>query len=151
MNEDSPEKPLSRADNPDPIDVHVGARLRLRRNILGLSQGQLGEATGLTFQQIQKYERGANRMGASRLFQIARLLGVQVSYFFEQLPIEATIPENACGFGETGQAQPEGMPDFDTAVLHSRETIEVIRAYYRISDPKQRRKIFELIKTMAGE
>ncbi|MDP9128029.1 MAG: helix-turn-helix domain-containing protein, partial [Pseudomonadota bacterium] len=75
-----------RAEGPDPVDIHVGARLRLRRNLLGLSQEQLGKATGLTFQQIQKYERGTNRMGASRLFQLAQILDVQVSWFFYALP-----------------------------------------------------------------
>jgi transcriptional regulator with XRE-family HTH domain len=138
-----------REGQPDPVDIHVGARLRLRRNLTGLSQEQLGKASGLTFQQIQKYEHGANRISASRLYQMARLLDVPVAYFFEEMPLEATMPETGPGFGETGQAQIEGMPQSDNEVLHRRETLELIRAYYRITDPKQRRKIYELIKSMA--
>ncbi len=140
----------NRAENPDPIDVHVGARLRLRRNLLGLSQEQLGKASGLTFQQIQKYEHGTNRMGASRLYQMAKLLDVSVAYFFEEIPKEITEPELKLGFGESGQASLEGMPSSgESELLHRRETLELIRAYYRITDSKQRRKIYELIKTMA--
>ena len=75
-------------DGPDPIDVHVGQRLRLRRNILGISQQKLGNSVGLTFQQIQKYERGTNRMGASRLYQFCRILKIPVSFFFENIPAE---------------------------------------------------------------
>ncbi|MBL4614923.1 MAG: helix-turn-helix transcriptional regulator, partial [Magnetovibrio sp.] len=73
---------------PRPVDVHVGARLRQRRTLLGMSQEKLGEAVGLTFQQIQKYERGANRIGASRLYQLSNVLDVSVSYFFEEMPGE---------------------------------------------------------------
>src|SRR5580693_2965074 len=76
----------SRPEGPDPIDIHVGGRLRLKRNLAGLSQEQLGKASGLTFQQIQKYERGVNRMGASRIYQIAQILGVSVAWFFEEMP-----------------------------------------------------------------
>ena len=75
-----------RSENPDPVDIHVGARLRMRRNLIGLSQEQLGKSLGLTFQQIQKYERGINRMGSSRLFQIAKTLSVPVAYFFDDMP-----------------------------------------------------------------
>ena len=82
-------KPNRRTHGPDPVDVHVGARLRLRRNLIGMSQEQLGKASGLTFQQIQKYERGANRMGASRLYQIAQILNVPVGWFFEDMPAPA--------------------------------------------------------------
>jgi len=71
---------------PNPVDIHVGARLRIRRSMLGLSQEKLGDAVGLTFQQVQKYERGANRMGASRLFQFCQILGVPITYFFDDMP-----------------------------------------------------------------
>jgi transcriptional regulator with XRE-family HTH domain len=135
---------------PDPIDIHVGARLRLRRNLIGFSQDQLGKALGLTFQQIQKYERGTNRMGASRLFQVARLLKVPVTYFFEDLPA-AVLGTVQPGFGEAKQAALEGVPGEDEQVFQRRETLELIRAYYRIADPKHRRKVYELIKTMAVE
>lgn len=140
-----------RVDNPDPVDVHVGARLRLRRNLVGMSQQQLGEATGLTFQQIQKYERGANRMGASRLFQVARLLEVPVSYFFDEMSHGNGEPSFGLGFAENGQAPLEGIPSNEGEVLHRRETLELIRAYYSITDARQRRKVFELIKSMADQ
>src|ERR1700745_3000245 len=81
-----------KADKPNPIDVHVGARVRLRRTLLGMSQEKLGDAIGLTFQQVQKYERGANRVGASRLFELSRVLDVPVSFFFDELG-----PESAGG------------------------------------------------------
>src|SRR5947199_354545 len=107
---------------PDPIDVHVGKRLRLRRNLAAMSQEQLGRASGLTFQQIQKYERGVNRMGASRLFQIGRLLDVPVAYFFEEMPADSRP-----GFSDPAQAPLEGKAD----PLQKRETMELIRAWYR--------------------
>ncbi len=138
-----------RSAHPDPVDVHVGARLRLRRNLLGLSQEQLGKAGGLTFQQIQKYERGANRMGASRLFQFAKLLDVPVSYFFDDVRGERASLYPSAGFAEKEQTPVEGAPAGDLEVLYRRETLELIRAYYRISDAKTRRKVYELIKSMA--
>lgn len=137
---------------PDPIDIHVGARLRLRRNLIGMSQEQLGRASSLTFQQIQKYERGTNRMGASRLFQLAKILDVPVAYFFEDLiPDQSNVARNP-GFGESTQQPIEGAPTSpaNDEILHRRETLELIRAYYKISDVKQRRKVYELIKAMAA-
>ncbi len=142
------QKGEKRSDSPDPVDIHVGGRLKLRRNLLGMSQEQLGKATGLTFQQIQKYERGTNRMGASRLFQIGRLLNVPVSYFFEELM--SGMPPNI-GFAENGQEPLEGNIGSDNEILHRRETLELIRAYYRITDPKQRRTVYNLIKSMADD
>jgi transcriptional regulator with XRE-family HTH domain len=138
---------LQRSTNPDPVDVHVGARLRVRRNLAGLSQDQLAKALGLTFQQIQKYERGVNRMGASRLFQVARLLSVPVGYFFEQLP---TLHNAMPGFSGSAQETPEDMPEKPRDdLLHRKETLDLVRAYYEIEDQVQRRKIFELIRSMA--
>jgi transcriptional regulator with XRE-family HTH domain len=131
---------------PDPVDVHVGARLRLRRNLLGLSQGQLGKASSLTFQQIQKYERGTNRMGASRLYQLAQLLDIPVAWFFESLPT-GTMRAIA-GFSESKQAPLEGAPPAHDEILHRRETADLLRAWYRIADAQQRRKILGLIKSM---
>src|ERR1700744_5629051 len=81
---------VEREGRPSPIDVHVGSRVRLRRTLLGMSQERLGEALGLTFQQVQKYERGANRIGASRLFDLARVFAVPVSFFFEDMPSEVS-------------------------------------------------------------
>ncbi|MGE3622841.1 MAG: helix-turn-helix domain-containing protein [Bdellovibrionales bacterium] len=140
-------KPNRKTHGPDPVDVHVGARLRLRRNLIGMSQEQLGKASGLTFQQIQKYERGVNRMGASRLYQIALILNVTVSYFFEEMPSENAASQ---GLSDSAQGALEGAPG-DSQILGRRETLELIRAYYNITDPKQRRKVYDLIKSMAGE
>jgi transcriptional regulator with XRE-family HTH domain len=148
-------KTAFRRDNPDPIDIHVGSRLRLRRNLCGLSQDQLGKASGLTFQQIQKYERGANRMGASRLFQMAQLLGVTVVWFFDELPPSLTGGLGRGGLVDGAQGWSDGVPansnSADGQILHRRESLELIRAYSRVTDAKQRRKIYELIKSMADE
>jgi transcriptional regulator with XRE-family HTH domain len=141
-----------RSENPDPIDIHVGSRLRMRRNLVGLSQEQLGKSLGLTFQQIQKYERGINRMGSSRLFQIAKTLSVPVAYFFEEIPASFSL-STPPGFADNEQSSLEGAPEkqSDYDILRRRETLELIRAYYRIQDDKQRRKIYELIRSMSDE
>ena len=139
------------SDNPDPVDVHVGMRLRMQRNLIGLSQEQLGQSLGLTFQQIQKYERGRNRMGSSRLFQIANTLSVPVAYFFEGLP-SVMRQRTQLPVADQSQAQPDNMAqqdDYD--ILRRRETLELVRAYYRIQDIKQRRKIYELVRSMSDQ
>jgi transcriptional regulator with XRE-family HTH domain len=131
-----------KADKPNPIDVHVGSRVRLRRNMLGLSQEKLGEAIGLTFQQVQKYERGANRIGASRLHDLSRVLDVPVSFFFDDMdPVRA--PAIPAGFAEP----PTEALDADP--LRKRETIELVSAYYRIEDQLIRRRLFDLAKALA--
>ena len=89
---------------PNPVDVHVGSRMRLRRTMLGLSQEKLGEAIGLTFQQVQKYERGANRIGASRLFDLARVLDVPVSFFFDDMPDAAAASSPSAVVAGTASA-----------------------------------------------
>lgn len=130
---------------PNPIDRHVGSRVRLRRMLIGMSQEKLGDALDLTFQQIQKYEKGANRIGASRLQQIAKILGVPVEFFFEGAPAtpDATAPE--AGFAEapgTGY-----VVDF----LASSEGVQLNRAFVRIRDAKVRRRIVDLVNAIAGE
>lgn len=130
---------------PDPIDVHVGQRLRQRRMLIGMSQETLGSSVGLTFQQIQKYERGANRIGASRLYRLGRILGISVDYFYSELPQDVVAP--ASGFAEPKQTPLQedfGQED----LLQRRETMELVRAFYK-TDVRQRRKILELIKAMA--
>lgn len=122
-----------------PVDVYVGKRLRLKRTLLGLSQEAIGNAIGVTFQQIQKYERGINRMGASRLYDFARALGVPVSYFFDGYNTESP----AYGMAE-GEA-----PAFDNDQMPNRETVEMMRAYYRIKNPTQRKRVLDLMKAMA--
>jgi transcriptional regulator with XRE-family HTH domain len=139
-----------RSENPDPIDIHVGARLRMRRNLIGLSQEQLGKSLGLTFQQIQKYERGINRMGSSRLFQIAKTLSVPVAYFFEDIPNSPSATGEPLS-AEDQNAEKNNLSDQknDYDILRRRETLELIRAYYKIQDSKQRRKVYELIRSMS--
>jgi transcriptional regulator with XRE-family HTH domain len=122
-------------NRPNPIDVHVGARVRLRRTLLGMSQEKLADALGLTFQQVQKYERGANRIGASRLHHLARILEVPVSFFFDELE-----GSQAPGLAKTGDPDP----------MTRRETLELVRAYYRIKDDKLRKRIFEVVKAAAA-
>ena len=136
-----------REGRPSPIDVHVGSRIRLRRTLLGMSQERLGEALGLTFQQVQKYERGVNRVGASRLFDLSRVLDVPISFFFDDLPdslantLDPPMSRRLGGFSDKS----DGFGD-DT--LSRRETLELVRAYYRITDPAVRKRVFELIKSM---
>jgi len=129
----------------NPIDIHVGNRVRLRRTLLGLSQERLGDEVGLTFQQIQKYERGANRVGASRLYQFSRILDVPVSYFFEDMPDEIRTHEGQMDWGLSDTRQDELAPD----PMARRETLELVRAYYKISDPKVRMRLFDLTKALA--
>ncbi|HLI10099.1 MAG TPA: helix-turn-helix transcriptional regulator [Alphaproteobacteria bacterium] len=127
---------------PNPVDVHVGSRVRLRRTMLGMSQEKLGEAIGLTFQQVQKYERGANRIGASRLFELSRVLDVPVSFFFDDMPSDAALRSSRAGhLGE------EGEP-VELDPMAKRETLELVRAYYKILDPGVRKKVFELTKAL---
>ncbi len=130
---------------PNPVDVHVGGRVRLRRTLLGLSQEKLGEAIGLTFQQVQKYERGANRIGASRLWDLSRVLDCPVSYFFEDMgeEVKAASPRNLTD----RTAEPE---QGDADPMTKRETLELVRAYYKITDPHVRRRIYELAKSLAA-
>lgn len=132
-------------DQPHPVDIHVGKRLRLRRTILGMSQEALGSAIGITFQQVQKYERGSNRMGSSRLYEFAKLLGVPVGYFFEEYSGDEYAQPDGLA---TGMAEPD-MPAFDHEQLTSRETMEMMRAYYKIPSTKVRKSIFDLMKTLA--
>jgi transcriptional regulator with XRE-family HTH domain len=129
---------------PNPVDIHVGSRVRLRRTLLGLSQEKLGEAVGLTFQQIQKYERGANRIGASRLFEFSRILDVPVSFFFDDMAERLQAGEGQGAFALADQPQAPLEPD----PLTRRETLELVRAYYRIVDPQVRKRLFELTKSL---
>lgn len=150
MSEETSER-SERESRPSPIDVHVGSRIRLRRTLLGMSQERLGDALGLTFQQVQKYERGVNRVGASRLFDISRVLDVPISFFFEDMPegMDATPisgPRGRMyGFAEAQEPFSNGVDDN----LTKRETLELVRAYYRISDPAVRKRMFDLMKSLA--
>ena len=131
-------------ERPNPIDVHVGGRVRLRRLIVGMSQEKLAEELGLTFQQVQKYEKGANRMGASRLFQIALILSVKACYFYEDLPV-ASSSSSGPGFAE------RNPDDLVQDFLNTREGLELNRAFARIRSPAMRRSFIDLIKAAGDE
>lgn len=128
---------------PNPTDVHVGGRIRLRRNMLGMSQEKLGEALGITFQQIQKYEKGTNRVGASRLQAIASILSAPVAFFFEDVPGQE-------GGEHKGLAE-DSSANFVVDFLSSAEGLQLNRAFARISNPKVRRKVIELAKVLADD
>ncbi len=137
----SAKKQVSRSG---PIDIHVGSRVRLRRNLLGISQTDLGKALGVAFQQVQKYEKGTNRISASRLFNLSRVLGVPISFFFEDLSPAAAGGgrRRARGLGKA----PASVLEPDT--LSKRETGELIRAYYRVKDPKLRKRVQDLLQAL---
>lgn len=125
---------------PNPIDIHVGSRIRLRRTMIGMSQEKLGDSLGITFQQIQKYEKGSNRVGASRLQNLAGILNVPVSFFFEDAPgSDAVVPG---GLEETSTS-------YVVNFLSSSEGLQLNRAFVKISDPKVRRRLIDLVKTLA--
>lgn len=123
------------------MDVHVGTRVRLRRMLLGMSQEKLGEQLGLTFQQVQKYEKGVNRIGAGRLHELGQVLGVPVNFFYDQAP--GGMVEH--GFAE--QPADSYVVDF----LSSREGLELNKAFVRITDPRVRRSVLDLVRSLAGE
>jgi transcriptional regulator with XRE-family HTH domain len=128
---------------PNPIDAHVGGRIRMRRNMLGMSQEKLGESLGITFQQIQKYEKGTNRVGASRLQAIASIMEVPPAFFFENAPTDEHTPIG-------GLSEDSSM----TSVMEfcsSSEGIQLNRAFVKIGDPKIRRRILELVKSLSDD
>lgn len=162
-----PFDPRSAGDKPEPdarqspIDTHVGARMKLRRTLMGLSQEKLGEKLGLTFQQVQKYERGVNRVSASRLYDLARVLDVPIGFFFDDLPAAITTALGAPptgGYGNMGGTARHGFGFADTQdafgaddVAARRETAELVRAYHRISDPAVRKRIHELVRSLGPD
>jgi len=128
-----------------PVDQYVGGRLRLRRKLLGMSQADLAKGLKLTFQQVQKYERGANRVGSSRLYDLSRVLDIPITYFFDDMPnaVQDKSPSRLMGL-----AHPPTV-DYEPDPMAKRETLELVRAYYRIADPALRKRLFELIKSIA--
>jgi transcriptional regulator with XRE-family HTH domain len=131
---------------PHHVDLHVGRRLKLRRVILGLSQERLGELLGLTFQQIQKYERGANRLGASRLYEAARALRVDIGFFFEELVDGAEVETE--GLAETAVEARGATPCGPRG--GRRDTLELVRAFERIEDPELRRRVLDIAEAVAA-
>lgn len=134
---------MSEADKkPNPIDVHVGSRVRLKRTMNGYSQEKLGDLLGITFQQVQKYEKGTNRISASKLKEIADALGMSVGFLFEGLPAP----------GDAGSSlQEPSAPDFITDFLSTSEGIQLTRSFQKIKDPKVRKKVLDLIKTLGED
>ena len=128
---------------PNPIDKHVGSRVRMRRMMLSMSQEKLGDALGLTFQQVQKYEKGTNRIGASRLQQISLILQVPVAFFFEGAP----APPGSRPLGMDEAPSPAYVTDF----LATTDGLTLVKAFVRIQNPKLRRRIVDLVEEMGGE
>ncbi len=126
---------------PNPIDIHVGSRVRMRRMLVSMSQEKLGEQLGLTFQQVQKYEKGANRIGASRLYQISQTLGVPVDYFFDGLQLDASGAQQGFSEGNAGS--------FDISMLSTSEGIQLNSAFFSIRDAEVRKRVLDLVKTLA--
>ncbi|MDX2159313.1 MAG: helix-turn-helix transcriptional regulator [Hyphomicrobiaceae bacterium] len=141
MDDDTESKSSRR---PNPVDVHVGSRVRLRRMLLGISQEKLGERLGLTFQQVQKYEKGVNRIGASRLYDLCNVLSVPVSFFYEGLASNEARLQPTPGFAEAPTEA--NILEF----LSTREGLELNKAFARIQDAKTRRAILELVRALAG-
>ena len=127
-----------------PIDVHVGTRVRQRRILLGMTQTTLGKAVGLTFQQVQKYENGGNRISSSRLFEFAKILNVPVSYFFDEM-----APGLATGRRKVGR--PKRKASDETDINLKNETLQLVRAYYKIRNNGVRRKIRVMVQALASK
>lgn len=131
--------------SPNRIDIHVGSRLRTRRIVVGMSQEKLGDQLGLTFQQVQKYEKGLNRIGASRLYAISRILGVSIQYFFEDMPSD--IAEGGAAASKPVSSEETQMTRF----VNSPEGVQLNLAFSRIQDSATRRRLTELVRTLAAE
>ena len=147
MTTDAPVERHHRITNNNAIDLHVGKRVRLRRTLLGLSQEQLGAELNITFQQVQKYERGANRISASRLWDLSQILDVPVNYFFDDMS-EATMkssPRRVARGADAGNG--EGGDHKDP--MARRETLELVRAYYTIKQPTVRKRVSDMVKSIA--
>lgn len=126
------------ASEPHPVDIHVGNRMRMQRKLMGLSQEALARSIGVTFQQVQKYERGVNRMSASRLFDFAKVLQVPISFFFEGVETHAS-----------GMAEDDAPVFQHEAPVMSRDAVEVLRAFSQVREPALRRHIVNLVKAIA--
>lgn len=135
-------------NGPNPVDVHVGQKLRARRTLVGMTQQDLAEATKITFQQIQKYETGKNRTSASRLFQFARVLDTPVDYFFEDLIVPDTKIGIHPGFADGGQESFDSSSSGQEDVMQRKETINLVRAYYDIEDERLRKDFLKMLKQM---
>ncbi|HMJ41646.1 MAG TPA: helix-turn-helix transcriptional regulator [Pseudolabrys sp.] len=133
---------MAKKKSPNAIDTYVGSRIRMQRLLIGMTQQKLGDAIGLTFQQVQKYEKGANRVGASRLQQISSALGVAPAFFFEGVPA-------AAGGQPTYEANP--MPHYVSDFLSTADGVALIKSFIRISSPKLRRAIVAFVEQIGPE
>ncbi len=127
--------------NPSPVDVHVGARVRLRRTLLGMSQTKLSEELGLTFQQVQKYENGKNRIGSGRLYDLSRVLDVPIEHFFEDMPPEVA----ANSLATKGRGRMKKLPSYEPNPMARPETLKLVRAYHKIKNADVRKRLRELM------
>jgi len=134
-------------EGPDPIDRYVGSRIKGKRTGLRISQGNLGRAIGVTFQQIQKYESGANRVGSSNLYKISKALGVDVSFFFEGVEGQLEAAESAAAMGMSDQP----MIRLEMEPMNSRHASELAHNYFRIADPQVRKRLFYLVRALVGD
>ncbi len=132
---------------PSPIDVHVGARVRLRRTLLGMNQTKLGEELGLSFQQVQKYENGTNRISASRLYDLSQVLDVSIEHFFEDM--SPAVADSSPAAKKRGKAKKP--PSYEPNPMHRRETLELVRAYYKIEDTDLRKRLREMAKALGAD
>ena len=136
---------------PNPIDVHVGKRIKLQRTLLGMSQDRLGDLLGVTCQQILKYEHGINRVGSSRLYELGQALSVPVSFFFDDL-VGSQLPDNVHGplpgLAEHSDAFQPSMDD--NQIIERNESLKLIRAYYQITDLHVRKRLFDLVKSLGN-
>ena len=130
---------------PNPVDVHVGGRVRQRRLLLGMSQTNLGDALGLTFQQVQKYERGTNRIGSSRPFDLSQILEVSIEYFFDDMPADVAAKSPAQWRGSV-----KNPVSYEPNPMAKRETLELVRAYYKIGEPQIRNRLRDLTKALGA-
>lgn len=135
---------------PNPVDAHVGQRVRLRRLSLGMSQEKLGAALGITFQQVQKYERGANRIGASRLWDLSLVLQCSVAYFYEEMNdrVSGASPRNLVRSAAESSQDYEVIQSLTEGVCANRETIDLMRAFHLIKDLRVRRRVCDLTKAL---
>lgn len=132
----------------DPVDKHVGHRLRIRRSLMGMSQEKLASSIGLTFQQIQKYEKGTNRISAGRLYHFSKILQVPILYFFEQFEGKEPSPSLALGLSDNKQEAFDSGFSVEN-LLERKETIDLLRTYYSISDEGMRKDILNFVKSMS--
>ncbi len=131
---------------PSPVDIHVGARVRIRRVLLGMTQTDLGDALGLTFQQVQKYENGKDRISASKLFKLSQVLEVSIEYFFEDMP-----PDVAGISPGKGRGKAKKPPSNEPNPMAKRETLELVRAYYKIEDADIRQHLREMARVLGAD